>query len=361
MRLLIDIGHPAHVHNFKHLALYLLEKNHKVLFTCRNKEVTIDLLEFYRFEFISFGKPYKSILGKIFGLFWFTIRTTIIAAKFKPDLILNSTFYSAFSASLLHIPHIALEDTFNMETVKLYLPFTNCVLSPDFPHVSLGKKEIRYAGYHELLYLHPNWYIPNECIGEFLRGTVGARYFILRFVAWNASHDFGQKGLAYNTKILIIRKLEKFGKVYISSESELPIELQQYKMPIAPSQMHDALACASLFIGEGATMASEAGCLGVPAIYVNSLPAGNCKELGERYGLVYTISDAENLLKKIDEIISINNFEKNYKAKKYRLLADKIDVTSFLIWFVENFPNSMRIMKVNLDYQYKFGLHIKSD
>ena len=35
--------------------------------------------------------------------------------------------------------------------------------------------------------------------------------------------------------------------------------------------MHNALKYASLFVGEGATMASECAILGTPAIYVNSL------------------------------------------------------------------------------------------
>ena len=44
MRILIDIGHPAHVHLFKNFAWQMQEKGHKVLFTCREKEFEIDLL-----------------------------------------------------------------------------------------------------------------------------------------------------------------------------------------------------------------------------------------------------------------------------------------------------------------------------
>ena len=31
------------------------------------------------------------------------------------------------------------------------------------------------------------------------------------------------------------------------------------------------------------------------------------------------------------------------------MLTDKIDVTTFMIWFIENYPDSAKIMKVNPD------------
>jgi len=36
------------------------------------------------------------------------------------------------------------------------------------------------------------------------------------------------------------------------------------------------------------------------------------------------------------------------------MLKDKIDVTAFLVWFIENWPESFNIMKENPDYQYRF-------
>ena len=39
---------------------------------------------------------------------------------------------------------------------------------------------------------------------------------------------------------------------------------------------------------------------------------------------------------------------------KSRLNLKKIDVTQMLVWFVENYPESKRIMKENPDYQMRF-------
>ena len=118
--------------------------------------------------------------------------------------------------------------------------------------------------------------------------------------------------------------------------------------------MHDALAYATLFVGEGATMASECACLGTPGIYVNSLEVGYCTEEENKYNLLYCYKDSEGVLEKALEILMIPDVKKVFKEYCLSMLADKIDVTAFMIWFVENYPKSETIMKNNPDYQFKF-------
>jgi len=36
------------------------------------------------------------------------------------------------------------------------------------------------------------------------------------------------------------------------------------------------------------------------------------------------------------------------------MLSGKIDVTAFMVWFIEIYPKSAYVMKVNLDYQNRF-------
>ena len=66
MRILIDIGHPGQVHFFKHFAWLMYQKGHKILFIVREKDLSTYLLNYYGFNYISFGKHYKNILYKIF-------------------------------------------------------------------------------------------------------------------------------------------------------------------------------------------------------------------------------------------------------------------------------------------------------
>ena len=43
-----------------------------------------------------------------------------------------------------------------------------------------------------------------------------------------------------------------------------------------------------------------------------------------------------------------------HKINKDEFLTSKIDVTAFTVWFVENYPESVKIMKENPDYQDRF-------
>jgi len=356
MRILIDIGHPGHVHLFKNFAWIMQKKGHKILFTTREKEFEIDLIKKYKFQYISFGSKYYSTFGKLFGLIEFDMKMLFASLKFRLDIYLShGSMYAAQIAWLLRKPHISFEDTGNQEQIKLYKPFTKTILTSDVFPFSYGHKQIRYQGHHEIAYLTPKYFTPDKGIFDLLKVKKNKPYAVLRFVSWDASHDIGQKGLDIKTKHHIIDLLTKKNiKVFISSEKNLPAGLQQYQIGIPPEKMHDALYFADIFIGEGATMAMEAGVLGTPSVYINSLGGSNCQDL-EQYDLVYNFSDSVGVLDKINTLINSKILKGYYKEKRNKLLKNKIDVTAFLVWFIESYPNSIKIMKDNPDYQLKFN------
>ena len=353
MRILIDIGHPAHVHLFKNFAWEMQKKGHKVFFTCREKEFEIELLDHYGFDYKSFGKKYTTSLGKLIGLVEFDIKEFIQSLKFKPDIFFShGSMYAAHTAWLLRKPHISMEDTGNREQIMFYLPFTDAVLTPDVLHTDLGPKQIRYSGYHELAYLHPNRYSNNKR-NRSINSGIEKDYALIRFVSWNATHDRWQGGFTDSQKSEMINYLSSKMKLMISSEGSLPENYRIYKYKMSPESMHDVLSGAKLFIGEGATMASEAGVLGVPSIYVNSQTGCNNKDQ-EKYGLVYNFRNGVNVLRKIDEILTIHNIKEEWQERHRKMLADKIDVTAFMVWFIENYPESFEVMKNNPDYGNNF-------
>ncbi len=339
MNILIDIGHPAHVHIFKNFAKYMIDRGDKILFTCRDKEFEIYLLNYYGFEYKSFGKKYKSTLTKAFGLLKFDLLEYLTALKFKPDLFLSAgSMYAAHAAALYKKAHFAFEDTFNMEQVKLYLPFTKALFVSKLPkNINIDlKKVVFYNGFHELAYLHPNYFKPDKNILNEIGVKDNEKYFLIRFVSWNATHDRGQNGISFEQKKELIEYLLKKGKVFISSEGELPKEWEKYRLKIEPHKIHDFMAYATMFVGEGATMASECAMLGTPAIYVNSLEAETIKEQ-EKFGLLYHFKNGENVLQKVKTLIEIPNLKEEFEIKKQKLLSSKIDVTKFLIDFVDNY------------------------
>jgi len=112
LKLLTDIGHPAHVHLFRNLVKEIEKNKHTVLFTCREKECSTELLKAYGIEFISFGKPYKSTAGKIRGLLRFNFSMLRVLLRFRPDMTLgHGSIHAVQMSRLLGIPQISVEDT----------------------------------------------------------------------------------------------------------------------------------------------------------------------------------------------------------------------------------------------------------
>ena len=355
MRILIDIGHPAHVHYFKNFIKIMQGKGHKFLIIARDKEITFELLEYYGLKFFNRGKGGKSLLQK---LFYFPKAILFIykhAKRYKTDLLLSfASPYAAHVAILIRKPHIAFDDTEHAKLGHLiYVPFTDVICTPTCFQKDFGKKHIRFNGYMELSYLHTNYFIPNSSIIDLLDIEKDEKYVIMRFVSWNASHDIGHSGLSLEMKRKLAKKLSKYTKVFISSESELPENLKQYQIKIPPERMHDALASAALFVGEGATMASECAMLGTPAIYVNSLTTGTLEDQ-EKHGLLFGFRNSKSVLEKTLELLNTPNLKQEFQNRRQRMLRDKIDLISFMVWFIENYPDSVKIMKENPDYQYRF-------
>jgi len=177
---------------------------------------------------------------------------------------------------------------------------------------------------------------------------------VLRFVSWQAHHDKGQKGFSEKEKIELIKEVSKSSRVFISSESEsLSNELRPYLLNIHPAQMHSLLYYSDLYIGEGATMASECAVLGTPAIYFNSINAGTIEDQSN-HGMVFHCKTYRAVLEKTNELLSKKNLKEESLMRRQKMLFDKIDMTAFLIWFVEKFPESARIIKENPNYQFNF-------
>lgn len=132
MRILLDIGHPAHIHYFKNVIKILEQEDYKFLVTARDKEVTFDLLKSYGINYISRGKGKDGLIGKLF----YTLRADKLlyknARNFDPHLFVSfASPYAAHVAKLTGKRHIAFDDTENTILAHLlYRPFTYRIYSP---------------------------------------------------------------------------------------------------------------------------------------------------------------------------------------------------------------------------------------
>jgi predicted glycosyltransferase len=105
-------------------------------------------------------------------------------------------------------------------------------------------------------------------------------------------------------------------------------------------------------------MTTEAAVLGTPAVRSNSFVGindmGNFIELEQKYNLIFNYSDQKSALLKAIELLKISDVKEKWIKKRDTLLQDKIDVTSFLVWFTENYPESFEEMKRHPEIQYRF-------
>jgi predicted glycosyltransferase len=341
MRIIFDVGHPGHVHLFKNVIWQLERRGHKILITAREKDLTIPLLDAYGFKYEHLSKAGKGVLGLLAELIWRDWRLLGIARRFQPNILVGIGDAMTRVGRIIGKPSIALTDTEHAAIVDRFLtyPFATVICTPECFKRDLGKRHVRYDGYHELAYLHPNYFQPDPHVLDELGISVEEPFMVLRFVAWQASHDIGHKGFSYAGKLELVKKLAQLGRVIITSEAPLPSEFEPFSLSISPTKLHDLLYYSSLYIGEGGTMASEAAVLGVPSIYVNPLTLGYLEEQEQEYGLVYRITDEQEAIELAVQLGGNRNVSVEHQQKRQRMLADKIDVTAFIGNIVEGYAS----------------------
>jgi len=360
VKILLGIGHPADPYIFKHFIDEMQKRGHEIFVAAREKEITYYLLDKFDIPFQRISSHQKTISGKVYDYFLRWSRTYRMCHKIKPDIAVGvGDFYLAQIGRLQKFPSIVITDT---EQVRhdpiLTFPFASHVLIPSCYHKETRKKFIRFYGYHELFYLHETRFTPDQDVLKMLGIDENEKYMIMRFVSRTAAHDIGHQGMSMEMKIKAVEEFSKHARVFISSEHELPDELKQYQFPAPPEKMHDALYYAEMLYGESSTMASECACLGTPAIFIDDDGRGYTDEQEKKYGLVYNFSesaaDQERSIQKGIELLETPGIKNEWKQKSKKMLAEKIDMTAFLVWFVEQYPESAEVMIQNPDYQLRF-------
>jgi len=339
MKILIDISHPAHVHFFKYAYHAWKEHGHQIKVVSRDKDITLQLLREYGIPNQVLSKVRTGFWGLSLELLQHASKLFGVARKFKPDVMLNiGGAFIVHVGKLLGIKTVVFYDTEHAKISNtITYPFASYICTPSCYLFDLGKKHVRYEGYQELAYLHPDYFKPNPSVLEEAGISPDEKFFVVRFISWASSHDMGQAGFSYEDKLRLVTELAKEGRVIITSESPLPAALEPFRLSISPTKMHDLLYYAHLYIGESATMASESAILGTPSIHVNTTPAyGYIKELVEKYGLVYRFVHSEQAIAKALAIAADSDYQAGKTAQHQQLLLDKIDVTAWVVEFVES-------------------------
>jgi hypothetical protein len=332
MRILFDITHPAHVHFFRHAIAELLARGDQVAVTTRHKDITVELLAELGIPATPLTAAGKGLAGLVVEMILRDVRLRRFCRRFRPDVLTAvSGAFAAQTAWLVGKPAVVWDDTEHQKFAHFVTrPFASAIFSPDCYTKPQGPKHHLYAGCHELAYLHPGRFTPDPQVVRSLGIDPHSRYCLVRFVSWGAHHDVGQHGIAADRRREFLESLSAVARPYVTSEAPLPAELEPFGLRVPVSKVHHVLAFAALYVGEGATMASEAALLGTPAVYTNTLPAGTIAMFA-RSGLVEQITDTDAALRRCLAWLADDQAKPRAAAARDRLLADKIDVTALIV------------------------------
>jgi hypothetical protein len=341
-RILIDIGHPAHVHLFKNAIRIWQSHGHSIAITIREKDIISQLLEDYGFSYSVASKARKGILGLTIELIEHDFGVLKAAIKHRSQYLIGSSVSITHVAPLVGAKSIVFgeDDAEVAKTfVRISYPIASKIVTPVTLTEDHGKKHIKYNGYQKLAYLHPKYFTPNPEIKQKLGVGKDEKYFILRFVSLDAYHDYGESGIGENLQRRLVDYLSVHGRVFISSQRPLPEDLRKYLLDIDPIEMHDALNYASIFIGDSQSMNVESAILGVPSIRINSF-ADRCsilQELQNDFQLTYSYFpyQEKEIFELLDSWVKDDALKSKWELKKEKMLNDKIDVTSWMVNFIE--------------------------
>lgn len=348
MKIVFMINTVAQAYTWQYV-IRNLKQNHDVKIIARDAGLTLKALKEFGFEYESF-KPIKTKMFKIFEIFNHLTSGYKVGRKFKADIFIGFGIDASLTAKLLNRKSIVFTDGEPIPLQNYVLKHTaNVIITPACFRVNLGKNHIRVEGYKELAYLHPNYFKPDPSVFSELGLAMYEKYIILRFCAFGAVHDIGKYGFSLSDKETLVKTLKKYARVFISSESYYPPTLEKYRLPTSHGRIHHVLYYAQMLVGDSQTSTTEAAVLGTPAIrcnnFVGSNDMGNFIELEHKYNLIYSFHEPKQALNKTIELIKQPNLKEKWKIKRQNLLADKTDVSQFMVNFITDYMGNMNDLK----------------
>ncbi len=351
MNILLDIAHPAHVHYFRCLVKEM-SPSHKFWVTTKESQIIKRLLDHYEIDYQIVGSKGKSLTAKAIKQAMFTMQAVRMMKDNNIDYAMGVSVTAAQAARLCGKTSFYFDDDdLNISPLSAIsgTRFAANVLSPDPLSYEKTKNAVYYPGYHELAYLHPKRFTPDPGILQKYGVSPEEPYFILRFNAFTAHHDVHHGGMNSAQKRELVTLLESYGRVFVNTEAKIDPEFERLKMPILAHEMHHFLSFARMLVSDSQTMTSEAAVLGVPSFRCNSF-VGKISYLEEeekRYKLTFGFLPRQFkwMLESIQNLLKESELRSEWQLRRQRLLKDKIDVSGFWIWFIENYPKSREMVR----------------
>lgn len=269
MNILFDLNHPVDVNFFKNPITLLKNEGHniKIIFRARGKLESILRYELKYPSIKRFGKHRKTLVGKIIHQLMRDLKISKFIKKNRIDVVACFGSTSAIAAKLAKVPYIAFDDDFEYRIPFYHANlFATKHIYPDFIGYS-NKKVIKYHGYKELAYLHPNYFKPQ--LKEINNLEICENKYV--FIRHISSVSLNYKD-TNDTLLELLNLLKSLNiKVLLSIEDKSlvgkinsDVIILKEPLPDIYSLMYYAL----MAISYGDTVARECSLLGVPTVYV---------------------------------------------------------------------------------------------
>ncbi len=334
MRAVVTVQHPAHVHFYRPILDALDARDHDVAVFAREKDVALDLLDAY-------GIPHRVLAGSAGSLpglaavqAAYEFRLLRAVRRLDPDVVTGIGGMAAAHVSAVTDARSVVFTDSEVAGNRLVAPFADAVCTPRNFDGEFGDGHVRYDGFHELAYLHPDRFEPDPDVLRAHGVDPDSQFTVVRFSDMAAHHDVGEAGLPPAARRDLVATLADHGAVFASVEGgDSPDGCRDVPVPV--HRIHHLLAYADAFVTDSATMATEAGVLGTPTVRTNSYAGGddlsNFVEL-DRYGLVYSTPDPNDALDLVAELVADpDGAASTWRERRAQLVADKIDVARFAV------------------------------
>ncbi len=331
MRVLFDITHPAHVHIFRHVMGMLREEGHDVLVTARAKDVALDLLEQYDIPHRTLSTRRTGLLPMGRELLTRNLRLWRLVRREQPDVMLAETGVSIGPVGkLTGVPTVVFDQP-DLATLQqsVGMPFATYICTDRRYRRNFGSRHVRFNGVLAQLYLDPQRWTPDPSPLRRAGVDPDSPYVVIRLVSWSATHDAGRVGLSTDELLQAIRRLERHGRVVISSEDPLPEPLRAYENPVPPRHFLDLLGLATLCVAEGGTVCVEAGLQGTPAICCNSYDFGYLQFL-ESHGLIRFTEHLDHALREAGDMLGREHLKAEWRRRADQYFQATDDVLGFV-------------------------------
>ena len=332
MKAVVTIQHPAHVHFYRHVITELETRGHEVFVFARENDLAIPLLNAYGIPHEVLAGPQDSLSELAKVQLAYELRLLRRVRSIEPDVMTGIGGVAvSHVAPLVGARSVVFVDNEGATSHRITTPFAHVVATPRGYDEDYGPNHVRYDGFHEIAYLHPDYFEPDPDALRDAGVDPDERYFVLRFRRWDALHDVGEAGLSLEGKRQLVSMLDEYGSVYITSTDPLPDDLERYQLPVSPTRIHDLLYYADCYAGDSATMATESALLGTPTVRIQSFGhLSNFVELEDTYDLMRSTPDEERGLELVREIVDDPETSARWRERRDRLFEDKIDMTAYV-------------------------------